>query len=170
MIFVTASDQFAVAAFDVAAVDYLLKPVDAQRLERAVARIRTQTGTAAERIPATASPWTREFWVPHRMGVIRIATERHRLDRSRTRLEDMLHTGPRRFPARNHHRTGAKAGPGGEFVRLHPFHPLVSRRDCIVGFKHNGFGNLGGPSCGTDVGCASAVPILPTPAPWPPPK
>src|ERR1700743_1714437 len=40
VIFVTAFDQFAVAAFDVAAVDYLLKPVEIERLERAVARIR----------------------------------------------------------------------------------------------------------------------------------
>src|SRR5882757_8077047 len=47
LIFVTAFDQFAVAAFDVAAVDYLLKPVEARRLERAIARIRADTGTGA---------------------------------------------------------------------------------------------------------------------------
>ena len=37
LIFVTAFDRFAVAAFDVAAVDYLLKPVEVERLERAIA-------------------------------------------------------------------------------------------------------------------------------------
>src|SRR3546814_8950526 len=38
--FVTAFDNFAVAAFDVAAVDYLLKPVDSARLARPLGRSR----------------------------------------------------------------------------------------------------------------------------------
>ena len=53
LIFVTAFDQFAVAAFDVAAVDYLLKPVEAERLERAVARIRDRIGEAAPQFART---------------------------------------------------------------------------------------------------------------------
>ena len=40
VVFVTAFDQFAVAAFDVAAIDYLMKPVDGQRLGRAIDRAR----------------------------------------------------------------------------------------------------------------------------------
>ena len=40
VVFVTAFDQHAVAAFEVNAVDYLLKPVDAARLEQALARAR----------------------------------------------------------------------------------------------------------------------------------
>jgi len=40
VIFVTAFDQRAIEAFEVNAVDYLLKPVDAARLESAVARAR----------------------------------------------------------------------------------------------------------------------------------
>lgn len=40
VVFVTAYDQYAVDAFDAGAVDYLLKPVEADRLQRAVARIR----------------------------------------------------------------------------------------------------------------------------------
>ena len=38
IIFVTAFDKYAVRAFDVHALDYLLKPVDEERFERAVAR------------------------------------------------------------------------------------------------------------------------------------
>src|SRR5262245_1786425 len=40
IIFVTAFDQHAIEAFEVNAVDYLLKPVDPARLEMAVTRVR----------------------------------------------------------------------------------------------------------------------------------
>jgi two-component system, LytTR family, response regulator LytT len=40
IVFVTAYDQHAIEAFEVNAVDYLLKPVDAARLEQALARAR----------------------------------------------------------------------------------------------------------------------------------
>ena len=42
VIFVTAYDQYAIRAFEVHALDYLLKPFDDERLERAVARAREQ--------------------------------------------------------------------------------------------------------------------------------
>src|SRR5215471_15018170 len=42
IIFVTAYDQHAIEAFEVNAVDYLLKPVDAARLDVAVRRARTR--------------------------------------------------------------------------------------------------------------------------------
>jgi two-component system LytT family response regulator/two-component system response regulator LytT len=40
LVFVTAFDQHAIEAFEINAVDYLLKPVDAMRLEQALARAR----------------------------------------------------------------------------------------------------------------------------------
>ncbi|MSO83290.1 MAG: response regulator, partial [Acidobacteria bacterium] len=40
LVFVTAFDQHAIEAFEINAVDYLLKPVDAGRLEQALARAR----------------------------------------------------------------------------------------------------------------------------------
>jgi DNA-binding LytR/AlgR family response regulator len=40
IVFVTAYDQYAVDAFDAGAVDYLLKPVEAERLARTLARLR----------------------------------------------------------------------------------------------------------------------------------
>jgi DNA-binding LytR/AlgR family response regulator len=42
VVFVTAYDQYAVDAFDAGAVDYLLKPVQADRLERALARLKAK--------------------------------------------------------------------------------------------------------------------------------
>lgn len=47
VVFVTAYDQYALQAFDVAALDYLLKPVEPQRLARALQRLRDAPGTAS---------------------------------------------------------------------------------------------------------------------------
>jgi two-component system response regulator AlgR len=59
VVFVTAFDQFAVAAFDVAAIDYLMKPVDTERLSRAIERavdyIATRDAEGTPDEPATPS-------------------------------------------------------------------------------------------------------------------
>ncbi|CAN5366767.1 LytTR family DNA-binding domain-containing protein [soil metagenome] len=39
IIFVTAYDQYAIRAFEIAAIDYLLKPVDIERLKNAIVRV-----------------------------------------------------------------------------------------------------------------------------------
>ena len=55
VVFVTAYDDYALPAFDAAAVDYLLKPVDPARLARAIERLhlhKGQRGTAAAARPA----------------------------------------------------------------------------------------------------------------------
>lgn len=46
VVFVTAFDQYAVAAFEVSSVDYLLKPVSRQRFARAIERARERIGDA----------------------------------------------------------------------------------------------------------------------------
>ena len=135
VIFVTAFDAFAVGAFDVAAVDYLLKPVEAERFERAIARIGTQPSAPAQGTPS--SPWTQEFWVPHRGGITRIATcDIDLIEAERDYMR--LHVGPRSFLL---HETISglerKLDPA-EFVRLH--RSTLTRRDRIAGFRHNGSG------------------------------
>lgn len=61
IVFATAHEQYAVDAFDVAAVDYLLKPFDVDRLRLALQRARDfLQGGAAARSPAgseTSAPW-----------------------------------------------------------------------------------------------------------------
>lgn len=54
IVFVTAHDDFALAAFDVSAADYLLKPVDRERFDRAVERVavRLESERAAGLDPA----------------------------------------------------------------------------------------------------------------------
>ena len=53
VIFVTAFDQYALRAFDVHAVDYLLKPFSAERLGEAIARAR-ERARRGEKVPAQA--------------------------------------------------------------------------------------------------------------------
>lgn len=52
MIFVTAYDQYAIKAFEIAAIDYLLKPVDIERLRGSIERVREKQNRAnqAERL------------------------------------------------------------------------------------------------------------------------
>ena len=55
IVFVTAFDQYAIEAFQVDAVDYLLKPVDPERLDQAVQRARRRIGArTASRTPSQA--------------------------------------------------------------------------------------------------------------------
>ncbi len=59
VVFVTAYDEYALRAFDVHAVDYLLKPFSADRLHAAIDRARLRLGeitTAAAEIAAAARP------------------------------------------------------------------------------------------------------------------
>lgn len=49
IVFVTAYDQYAVEAFEVHALDYLLKPVAEERLEKTVARLRKKFSKAREK-------------------------------------------------------------------------------------------------------------------------
>ena len=55
VVFVTAYDQHAVAAFDQGAVDYVLKPVSAARLFTAVTRVKQRLGTPPARLESTLS-------------------------------------------------------------------------------------------------------------------
>lgn len=52
VIFTTAYDQYALKAFDLHAVDYLLKPFSQERFDEAIARAKTLLGTPHTEIPA----------------------------------------------------------------------------------------------------------------------
>lgn len=54
VVFVTAYERFAVEAFEQAAVDYLLKPVDPERLRRTVTRLKERLGDPAATDPAAS--------------------------------------------------------------------------------------------------------------------
>ena len=54
-VFVTAYDEYALAAFEREAVDYLLKPLEPQRLQRTVGRLKAQLGAPAAGASADAA-------------------------------------------------------------------------------------------------------------------
>jgi two-component system LytT family response regulator len=73
VVFVTAHQHYAVEAFAVGAVDYLVKPVNPERLDETIRRLTDRT-TSAEALPppvmppANKQPATRRLTVPLRSG------------------------------------------------------------------------------------------------------
>jgi two-component system LytT family response regulator/two-component system response regulator LytT len=69
IVFATAYDQYAVRAFDVNAVDYLLKPFDRTRVQQAVERVRSRMNGAAA-IPPTAANSSPESQVESQLDAL----------------------------------------------------------------------------------------------------
>jgi len=122
IIFVTAHDEHAIAAFELRAVDYLLKPVRLARLKEALSRIRTlPPDTAASLAPRRASftvlerhrilqvPVTDVFYLraEQRYVTARTREREYLLDESLVKLEEEF---------------------ADEFLRLH--------RNCLVARRH----------------------------------
>jgi two-component system response regulator AlgR len=136
VVFVTAFDQFAVAAFEVAAVDYLMKPVDPDRLQRALDRAREYVDlhrAPPGEAPAT-SEWIEEFWASDLSGLVRISSRD--IDRVSAERDYMrLHVGRRSWLI-HHSMTALEEGLDPSlFVRLH--RSAIVRKDFIAGFSRN---------------------------------
>ena len=95
-VFVTAFDQYAVRAFDVHAVDYLLKPFDTARFREAFARAKDRAARRDARARTTSafarcSPTTSR----HTQATASQATARSRRRQGRRRAQDRAHRGRR---------------------------------------------------------------------------
>jgi two-component system response regulator AlgR len=135
IVFCTAFDQYAVAAFDLAATDYLLKPVAQERLGKAVARVLDRRRAPVEEAPA--SDHAQEFWVPHRSEMIRIAAQD--IDRVEAERDYMrLHVGSRSFLLHQTITELERRLDPGQFIRLH--RSTIVRRDRIARLSHDGMG------------------------------
>ncbi|THD61772.1 LytTR family DNA-binding domain-containing protein [Phenylobacterium sp.] len=159
VIFVTAFDRFALDAFDRAAFDYLLKPVEPERLaaslgrarqalaERAAAErteeleeilrnLRSAPATPSPGVPAApASPYDREIWIQERGGRLAIpvgAIDWVAAERDYVRI----HTQAKSFLVRQS--IGALEGRLDPqlFVRVH--RSSLVRLDRIVRIRHAG--------------------------------
>lgn len=122
IIFVTAHDEHAIAAFELRAVDYLLKPVRLARLKEALGRIRPLPAAVA----ASLAPRREHFTVLERQRVLQVpiadvlylrAEQRYVTARARDReylLDESLVKLEEEF--------------AGELLRLH--------RNCLVARRH----------------------------------
>jgi two-component system response regulator AlgR len=133
VVFVTAHDNFAIEAFDLEAVDYVLKPVASERLERAIGRAVARRGEGR----SDGEGWLEEFWVPHRSELLRIAAaDVDRIDAERDYVR--LHVGQTSYLLL-HTVSGLEARlDPAMFIRLH--RSAILRRDRIRGLRHDGLG------------------------------
>jgi two-component system response regulator AlgR len=138
VVFITAFDNFAVAAFDVAAIDYLMKPVDGDRLSRAIARARDTLEKNRTQGRPAPSRYVQEFWVPDQQGLIRIAAQD--IDRVTAERDYMrLHVGSRSWLI---YRTIGKLEEELDpelFIRVH--RSVILRRNMIAGLTRDDSGH-----------------------------
>lgn len=136
VIFVTAHENFAVEAFDLEAIDYVLKPVASDRLERAIERAlarRGEAGASAEE----DDRWLSEFWVPHRSELLRIESGQvFRIDAERDYVR--LHVGDTSYLLLQTIAGLEEKLDPEKFIRIH--RSTILRRDYIRGLKHEGLG------------------------------
>jgi len=142
VIFITAHEDFAVEAFDLDAIDYVLKPVGRERLERAVERVLARRGARR----SGGGRWLREFWVPHRSELLRIdvnQVERIDAERDYVRLHVGQGDGAQGDASRSYLLLQTIAGLESkldpeQFIRIH--RSTILRRDGIRGLRHEGLG------------------------------
>ena len=133
VIFVTAHDEFAVEAFDLDAVDYVLKPVAPDRLERAISRV------GKRRAPTTAKTdeWLSEFWVPHRSELVRVpVSEVLRIDAERDYVK--LHVAGCSYMLLQTITGIEQRLDPAQFIRIH--RSCILRRAHVTGLVHEGLG------------------------------
>lgn len=137
VIFCTAFEQHAVAAFDVAAVDYVLKPVSAERLARAVGRAIEARGREPAQSQAANSRWIEEFWVPHRSEMVRVSTgDIERIDAERDYMR--LSASGRSYLIHQTISELERRLDPERFIRLH--RSTIVRKDRIAKLRHDGLG------------------------------
>ena len=134
IIFVTAHESFAVEAFDLDAVDYVLKPVAAERLERAIGRVIAKRGQGPETADAK---WLQELWVPHRSELVRVsASDVRRIDAERDYVR--LYVGDKTYLLLQTIAGLEERLDPEEFIRIH--RSTILRKDHIAGLRHDGLG------------------------------
>jgi len=134
VIFVTAHESFAVEAFDLDAVDYVLKPVAAERLERAIARALAKRGEPAS---TGETKWLQELWVPHRSELVRVSvSDVRRIDAERDYVR--LFVGDKTYLLLQTIAGLEEKLDPDAYIRIH--RSTILRKDNIAGLRHDGLG------------------------------
>jgi two-component system, LytTR family, response regulator AlgR len=136
VIFATAYGHFATEAFDLGVTDSILKPIEADRLTRAIERVRTAIARAGIHFTGTSCR-VEEIWVPDRGAMLRLAFN------SISRIEAYgdyvrIYSATRAYLLRQTMSAIEKRLDPSCFVRVH--RSAIVRKDCIRGLKHVGSG------------------------------
>jgi two-component system response regulator AlgR len=140
IVFVTAFDAYAVQAFDVAAVDYLLKPVGPERLEEAVYRARLWLqARSADPVPTAADgpAWIDSLWIQRHREFVRMPLDEVAWIEAE---RDYAHIHGRRFSGLARTTLTALAGrlDPRRFVRVH--RSAICRKAAIVSLRRKSTG------------------------------
>lgn len=155
VVFVTAFDHYAIQAFEVNAMDYLLKPVEPGRLALAMTRVcaalrsqsqgeqaqalRETVATLRRSLNATHTDSRADFWVKSADGYARVDMRqivRVQADRDYVRI----HAGGRSFLHWESMASLEGRLPAGEFIRVH--RGSIVRRDCIAQVRRGPLSSL----------------------------
>jgi len=135
VVFVTAYDHFATEAFDLAVVDYVLKPVETERLARAIDRLASLAALRRDGDKVSAS--VDEFWAPSRGGMVRVPISAiKRVDAEGDYVRLSLETASY-LMRQSMSAIEARLNPN-HFVRIH--RSTIVRLDGITELRHLGSG------------------------------
>lgn len=132
VVFVTAHDHYATEAFDLAVVDYVLKPIEPKRMRRAMERLCDLIGErdAKQKAPS-------EFWVPFRGRMVNLAADQIiRIEAERDYVR--LFTSENSYLVRATLTDMLSRLDPEEFVRIHRSVAVPRRR--MTAFRHVGGG------------------------------
>ena len=133
IVFVTAYDHFAAQAFDLAVVDYVLKPVETARLDRAIKRVAERLALGHVSRPARA----KEFWVPSRGAMVRIdVSDISRVEAERDYVR--IFVGEASYLLRGSITAIEERLDPEQFLRVH--RSTILRRAVIAEVRHRGAG------------------------------
>ena len=160
IVFITAFDRFAAEAFDVDAVDYLLKPVSFDRLRMAIERARRRralldadgraqelsavvTALRADARPPAEQPGENAYdagiWVPGRQGAVRVPVDTiDRIEAARDYV--LLNTSIKSYILRAKMNELERRLDPRMMVRIHRSHMV--RLGAVTGIERPGKGSL----------------------------
>lgn len=149
VVFVTAFHQFAVDAFEVDAVDYLLKPAEPARLKLAIERARRRRDAGPRQEPpmvqaeppppVPAEPYSTTLWVRRTRGLVRVElAEVEWIEAARDYV--LLHTMDRSYMYRTTMEALSRRLDPALMVRVS--RSAFVRRDAVVRAQRRGRGSL----------------------------